>query len=66
MKNKEFYQETFAQIRPAGEIRWEEMEKRRMGHPKKKIAVLAAAICLLAGISTIAVANGWFGLRELE
>ena len=37
-----------------------------MGHSKKKIAVLAAAICLLAGISTIAVANGWFGLRELE
>lgn len=66
MKNKEFYQETFAQVRPAGEILWEEMEKRRMGHPKKKIVVLAAAICLLVGISTIAVANGWFGLRELE
>ena len=27
---------------------------------------MAAVVCLLAGISTVAAANGWFGLRELE
>jgi len=67
MKNKEFYQETFGQIRPAGEIRWEEMEQRgAQRRLRGKIAVLAAVVCLLAGISTVAAANGWFGLRELE
>ena len=67
MKNKKFYQETFGQIRPAGEIRWEEMEQRgAQRRLRGKIAVLAAVICLLAGISTVAAANGWFGLRELE
>lgn len=67
MKNKEFYQETFEQVRPAGKIRWEEMEQRgAQRRLRGKIAVLAAVVCLLAGISTVAAANGWFGLRELE
>jgi len=67
MKNKEFYQETFEQVHPVGEIRWEEMKwkptRRRL---KRKIAILAAVICLLVGVTTIAAAHGWFGLRELE
>ena len=67
MKNKEFYQETFEQVRPAGEIRWDEMEQRgAQRRLRGKIAVLAAVVCLLAGISTVAAANGWFGLRALE
>ena len=67
MTNKEFYQETFSQVHSSRWILWEEMErkrtKKRFG---KRMVVLAAVICLLAGFSTVAVANGWFGLRDLE
>jgi len=54
MKNKEFYQETFEQVHPVGEIRWEEMKwkptRRRL---KRKIAILAAVICLLVVAVTL-------------
>lgn len=67
MTNKDFYQETFSKLSSSSEIRWEEMEKkcikRKMG---KRILVPAAVLCLLAVFSTAAVANGWFGLRDLE
>ena len=67
MTNKEFYQETFSQVRFSGEIRWEEMEQKK---GKKvfgqKLLVLAAVLSLLAVFSTAAVANDWFGLRNLE
>ena len=32
----------------------------------KRLLVPAAVLCLLAAFSTVAVANGWFGLRDLE
>ena len=67
MTNKEVYQTTFSQISSSSEIRWEEMKqksrKKRMG---KRLLVPAAVLCLLAAFSTVAVANGWFGLRDLE
>lgn len=69
MSNKTFYQETFSQVRPSGTVRWEDMESMRpAGRPTnmKRIVILAAVICLLAGLSAVAVANDWLGLRNLE
>lgn len=67
MTNKKFYQETFSQLSSSVEIRWKDMErkKQRRGFGKKPL-VLAAVLCLLAVFSTAAVANDWFGLRDLE
>lgn len=66
MTNKEFYQDTFSQIHSSADIRWEDMSaKRRIHRPVKRLVVLAAAVCLLAGTAA-AVSQGWFGLRSLE
>ena len=66
MTNKEFYQDTFSQIHSSADIRWEDMSaKRRIHRPVKRLVVLAAAVCLLAGTAA-AVSQGWFGLRSVE
>ena len=67
MTNKKFYQQTFSQLSSSAEIRWEEMERKSVKKNRgKRFLVPAAVLCLLAGFSTVAVANGWFGLRDLE
>ena len=67
MTNKEFYQETFSQVTSSYEIRWEELQRKSRRKPMgKRLLVPAAVVCLLAVFSTVAVANGWFGLRDLE
>jgi len=67
LTNKEFYKETFSQVRSSGEIRWEDYEKKAHGKTRgKRLLVLAAVIGMLAAISSVAVANDWFGLRNLE
>lgn len=63
---RELYQRTFSQVHSSTVIRWEDMEAMR---PKKRISrnlvMLAAAIALLAALSTVAVAADLFGLRSL-
>lgn len=67
MTNKEFYQETFSQVTSSYEIRWEELQRKSRRKPMgKRLLVPAAVVCLLAVFSTVAVANSWFGLRDLE
>lgn len=66
MSNREFYQDTFSQVRSSTEIRWEDFQSMK----KKKISVrrvlaLAAAVCLLALLSIAAAATGLFGLRDV-
>ena len=66
MKNEELYQKTFSQVQSSHRIQWEDMKEKRSGKlPSKKMVVLAAVVCLLAGLSTVAAASGWFGLRDL-
>lgn len=65
MKNREFYQQTFSQIHSSVDIRWEDMESMR--HKKrylKKVMTAAAVICLLAALSTAALARDFLGLRS--
>lgn len=61
----ELYQRTFSQVHSSTVIRWEDMEAMK---PKKKISknvvMLAAAVALLAALSTVAVATDLFGLRS--
>lgn len=63
---RELYRQTFSQVHSSTVIRWEDMEAMR---PKKRISknlmMLAAAVALLAVLSTVAVAADWFGLRSL-
>ena len=62
MKNEELYQKTFSQVQSSHRIQWEDMKEKRSGKlPSKKMVVLAAVVCLLAGLSTVAAASGWFG-----
>ena len=56
MSNREFYQETFSQVRGTGEIRWEDYEMRRRGKSLKWFVTLAASVALLAALSALAVA----------
>ena len=66
MMNKEFYQDTFSQVRSSVDIRWEDMRAKRRTHRlAKRLVVLAAVVCLLAGTAA-AVSQGWFGLGNLE
>ena len=64
MSNREFYQETFSQVRGTGEIRWEDYEMRRRGKSLKWFVTLAASVALLAALSALAVAANFFGLRD--
>lgn len=64
MSNREFYQETFSQVRGAGEIRWEDYEMRRREKSLKWLVTLAASVALLAALSALAVAANFFGLRD--
>lgn len=64
MSNREFYQETFSQVRGTGEIRWEDYEMRRRGKSLKWLVTLAASVALLAALSALAVAANFFGLRD--
>ncbi|MBQ9932082.1 MAG: hypothetical protein IJO79_06970 [Firmicutes bacterium] len=66
--NKDFYKETFSQIRSASEIRWEDMPKTQPGGTRRprRVLILAAAICLLAAFSIAAYASDLFGLRDME
>ena len=50
MSNREFYQETFSQVRGTGEIRWEDYEMRRRGKSLKWFVTLAASVALLAAV----------------
>ena len=65
MSNREFYQETFSQVRGTKEIRWEDYETMRHGKSLKWIVTLAAAVALLAALSALAVAANFFGLRDV-
>ena len=65
MSNREFYQETFSQVRGKAEIRWEDYEMTRHGKSLKWFITLAAAIALLAALSALAVAANFFGLRDV-
>ena len=65
MSNREFYQETFSQVRGTGEIRWEDYEMRRRGKSLKWFVTLAASVALLAALSVLAVAANFFGLRDV-
>ncbi len=65
MTNREFYQETFSQVRGTGEIRWEDYEMRRRGKSLKWFVTLAASVALLAALSVLAVAANFFGLRDV-
>ena len=64
MTNREFYQETFSQVRGTGEIRWEDYEMRKRGRSLKWLVTLAASVALLAALSALAVAANFFGLRD--
>ena len=65
MTNKEFYQKTFSRVHSSADIRWEDMRRRSMKRrTSKKLVALAAAVALLAILSTVAVASDWFGLRS--
>lgn len=65
MSNREFYQETFSQVRGTAEIRWEDYQEMRYGKPLKWIVTLAAAAGLLAALSALALAANFFGLRDV-
>lgn len=65
MSNREFYQETFSQVRGKAEIRWEDYETMRHGKSLKWIVTLAAAVALLAALSVLAVAANFLGLRDV-
>ena len=55
MSNRNFYQETFSQVRGTGEIRWEDYEMRRRGKSLRWLVTLAASVALLAALSALAV-----------
>lgn len=65
MSNREFYQQTFSQVRADGEIRWEDFETMRRGKSLRWIVTLAAVVALLAALSALAVAANFFGLRDV-
>lgn len=66
MTNKEFYQETFSQLRSSCDIRWEDMEMRTNRRKiSRHLVTLAAVIALLAVLSAAAVAADLFGLRRM-
>nr|WP_325211427.1 hypothetical protein [uncultured Oscillibacter sp.] len=65
MSNREFYQQTFSQVRGSREIRWEDYEMTRRGKSLKWLVTLAAAVALLAALSVLAVAANFFGLRDV-
>ena len=65
MSNREFYQDTFSQVRSSTEITWEDfqsMKKKKIS--ARRVLALAAAVCLLALLSIAAAATGLFGLRR--
>ena len=39
--------------------------KNRRKHSYKKLAIIAACLCLLFGLSIVAYASNWFGLQDL-
>ncbi len=66
MTNREFYQETFSQLRSSCDIRWEDMEMRTSKrHISRHLVTLAAVIALMAVLSAAAVAADLFGLRRM-
>lgn len=65
MTNREFYQETFSQVRGTGEIRWEDYAMRKRGRSLKWLVTSAASVALLAALSALAVAANFFGLRDV-
>ena len=64
MSNREFYQETFSQVRGTREIRWENYEMATHRKGLKHLLILAAAITVIAALSGLAVAANFFGLRD--
>ena len=66
MSNREFYQDTFSQVRSSTEIRWEDYRTmRRRKRNLRRVFTLAAALCALAVLSIAAAAPGFFGLRDI-
>lgn len=65
MTNREFYQETFSQVRGTEEIRWEDYAVRKRRRSLKWLVTPAASIALLAALSALAVAANFFGLRDV-
>ena len=65
MTNKELYQSTFSQVHSSMDIRWGDMKALKpKTHHSKRLVTLAAAVALLAVLSTVAVASDLFGLRS--
>lgn len=65
MNNKQLYQDTFSQVRFRGTIDPAGMEPyRKKSHVIRKMVLVAAVVCLLAG--TVATAREWMSLRNLE
>lgn len=63
---KKLYQSTFSQVHSSRSIRWEDYQTmKKTRRPMSRLAVLAAVVCLLAALSTVAVAADLFGLRSL-
>ena len=65
MSNRNFYQETFSQVRGSRDIRWEDYQMMRRRAAGKRLAVIAAAAALAAALSGLAVAANFFGLGDL-
>lgn len=64
MEMRELYQRTFSQVHSSSEIRWETYASVKRRRLPRNLLTAAAAILLLAGLSTAAVASDLFGLRS--
>lgn len=65
MNNKEFYQATFSQVYSHKTVRWEDFERMKKRKNLRRLFAVAAAAALMAALTGLAVAQDWFGLREL-
>lgn len=65
MCDRELYQSTFSQIHSSAVIQWEDMEQisRR---PQWRFLTFGIAAVLMISLCAVAVADEWFGLRELK
>ena len=67
MENKDFYRETFSQIRSSAKIDWEKAQRRTArGTASRKVVAIAAVVCLLTAIATAALVTHLTNLKELE
>ena len=53
MSNRNFYQETFSQVRGSRDIRWEDYQMMRRRAAGKRLAVIAVAAALAAALESL-------------